>query len=156
VRHHEEEMAGFQDICATLAAAVAFCLSISAAGAGGVEPGLWKITSRTQTGGVIGPPHVSSKCLSAKEASDVPTTFSPVARTVNSACAPIERSYDGKKLNWRLICKGELNMELKGEFIFDTPRHYTAVVQSKADMLGHTMVDSQETLEAYWVSECAP
>ncbi len=149
-------MSGFQHIVAPLGAVSALWLSVSIVAAAGVEPGLWKITSRTETGGVIGPPHLSSKCLTEAEASDVPTTFSPLARTVNSACAPIERSYDGETLTWRLVCKGELDMELKGEFNFDTPRHYTAIVQSKAVMLGQTMVDSQETLEARWVSACSP
>ena len=134
------------------AAVLAFAASI--AFADGIEPGLWKITSRTETGGVIGPPHESSKCLTADEAHDLPTTFSPISRTINSACAPIERGFTGQKLTWRLVCKGQLDMELTGEFNFDTARHYTATVRSKAAMAGMTMVDSQETLEGQWLSEC--
>ena len=41
---------------------------------------------------------------------------------------PIERHLEGKELNWRLVCKGQLNMELTGEFNFDTPHHYTYMV----------------------------
>jgi Protein of unknown function (DUF3617) len=130
------------------------CLGISIAWGSGIEPGLWKITSRTESGGMIGPPHTSSKCLTAAEASDVATTFSPVGHTVNSTCAPIERSFDGKALNWRLVCKGQLDMELDGKFNFDSSRHYTASVHSKAVMLGRTMVDSVQMLDAQWVSAC--
>src|SRR5271165_2509900 len=101
----------------------------SAAFAGDIEPGLWKIITRTQTGGVIGPPHESSKCLTAEQTADLATTFSPVAGTVNSVCAPIERHLDGQRLNWRLTCKGQLDMELTGEFNFDSPHHYTATMQ---------------------------
>lgn len=137
---------------AVLAAVLAFAASI--AFAEGIEPGLWKISSRTATGGVIGPPHQSSKCLTADEAHDLPATFSPIPRTVNSVCAPIERSFDGQKLAWRLVCEGQLAMELTGEFNFDSPRHYTATVRTKATMVGQTMIDSQETLEGQWVSEC--
>jgi hypothetical protein len=122
--------------------------------ADGLEPGLWHLTSRTQTGNVIGPPHDSSKCLTAEEAGDLATAFSPVSRTVNSVCAPIERSFNGARLNWRLTCKGQLDMELAGEFNFDNPRHYTGTVQTKAAMAGALMVDSQETIEARWVSAC--
>jgi len=136
------------------AALMAFAVSF--ARAEGIEPGLWKITSRTQTGGVIGPPHQSSKCVTADEARDVPAAFSPIPRTVNSECAPIERQFDGHKLTWRLVCQGQLNMQLDGEFNFDTPRHYTGTVRSKAVMMGQTMVDSQETMEAQWVSACQP
>jgi hypothetical protein len=105
-------------------------LSGSTVLADGIEPGLWQVVSRTQTGGVIGPPHESSKCL------------------------PIERSLSGSNLTWRLTCKGQLDMELTGEFNFDSPRHYTATVQSKAAMAGMPMVDSQENIEARWLSAC--
>jgi hypothetical protein len=133
----------------------AFALAASVAFADGIEPGLWNITSRTETGGVIGPPHESSKCLTAEETHDLATTFSPISRTINSVCAPIEHSLNGPRLTWRLVCKGQLDMELTGEFNFDSPHHYTATVKTKAVMAGIQMVDSQQTLEARWVSECS-
>ncbi len=138
---------------AALLAAV-LALAASAAGAEGIDPGLWRIISRTETGGVIGPPHESSKCLTAEQVHDLPTTFSPVPRTINSNCAPIERSFTGERLTWRLVCKGQLDMELTGEFNFDSPHHYTATMRTKAAMIGQTMIDSQNTLEGQWVSEC--
>ena len=133
---------------------IACALSGSAVLADGIEPGLWLVTSRTQTGGVIGPPHESSKCLTSQDVADLATTFSPISRTVNSTCAPIERSLSGSHLTWRLSCKGQLDMELIGEFNFDSARHYTATVQSKAAMAGMPMVDSQENIEARWLSAC--
>jgi Protein of unknown function (DUF3617) len=128
--------------------------AVSVAFAEGIDAGLWKITSRTQTGGVIGPPHETSRCLSAEQARDLANTFSPQSRTENSVCSPLERSFSGEKLTWRLVCKGQLDMELTGEFTFDSPHHYTATTRTKAAMQGMTMVDSQDTLEAQWVSEC--
>src|ERR1700691_4704660 len=122
-------------------------LGATVALADGIEPGLWKIINRTQTGGVIGPPHESSKCLTADQTRDLATTFSPISRTENSVCAPIERNLIGEKLTWRLICKGQLDMELNGEFTFDSPHHYTATVRTKATMAGMKMVDSQDNLE---------
>jgi Protein of unknown function (DUF3617) len=129
-------------------------LSVSAAFADGIEPGLWQVISRTQTGGVIGPPHESSKCLTSQDTSDLATAFAPVSRTVNSTCAPIERSLSGSRLNWRLTCKGQLDMELTGEFNFDSPRHYTGTVQTKAAMAGMAMIDSQQNIEGRWLSAC--
>jgi hypothetical protein len=134
--------------------AAMLALAATAASAGGIDPGLWKVISRTETGGVIGPPHESSKCLTPEQTSNLGTTFSPVPSTVNSVCGPIERSLSGDKLTWRLTCKGQLDMELTGEFIFDSPHHYTATVQTKAQMAGMTMVDSQNTLEGQWLSAC--
>lgn len=129
-------------------------LTASSVRADGIDPGLWQVNSRTQTGGVIGPPHQSSKCLTAQDVSDLVNTFSPLSRTVNSTCAPIERSLTGSRLTWRVSCKGQLDMELTGEFNFDSPRHYTGTVQSKAAMAGMPMVDSQENIEARWLSAC--
>jgi hypothetical protein len=135
--------------------AVAFAaLAASAAFADGIEPGQWRIISRTQTGGVIGPPHESSKCLTAEAVQNLATTFSPIASTVNSVCAPMERSMEGPRLTWRLVCKGQLDMELAGEFNFDSPHHYTGTVTTKAAMAGMQMVDSQDTIEGQWVSDC--
>jgi hypothetical protein len=122
--------------------------------ADGLEPGLWQVTTRTQTGGVIGPPHESSKCLTPQDTSDLATTFSPVSRTVNSECAPIEHSFDGSRLNWRLTCKGQLDMELTGEFNFENPRHYIGTVQTKAAMADTVMLNSQQSVEGRWVSAC--
>jgi hypothetical protein len=134
--------------------AAGLAVAASIAFADGIDPGLWRIIHRTETGGVIGPPHETSKCLSAEEVRDLPNTFSPISRTVNSVCAPIERNFDGEKLTWKLVCKGQLDMELNGEFNFDSPHHYTATTQTKAQMGGMMMVNSQDTLEAQWVSEC--
>jgi hypothetical protein len=129
----------------TAAFAVAgFLLAAAAAYADGIDPGLWQITTRTASGGVMGPPQTR----------DLGTTFSPVPQTVNSACAPIERSLKGPLLNWHLVCKGQLDMELTGEFNFDSPHHYTATMRTKAAMAGMPMVDTQNMLEGRWVSEC--
>jgi len=138
--------------CGALIVAVTF--TAAAAYAGGIEPGLWKVISRTETGGVIGPPHESSKCLTVEQTNDLGVTFSPIPSTINSVCAPIERNLSGPRLSWHLVCKGQLDMELTGEFDFDSPHHYSGTVRTKAEMAGMPMVDSQNTVEGQWVSAC--
>ena len=140
--------------CRLALAAAMLLFAATVASADGIDPGLWKIISRTETGGVIGPPHETSKCLTADLTNDLATTFSPVSRTENSVCAPIERNLTGDKLTWRLTCKGQLDMELTGDFTFDSPHHYAATVRTKAEMAGMQMVNSQNTLEGQWVSAC--
>jgi Protein of unknown function (DUF3617) len=129
-------------------------LAASAACADGIDPGLWKITGQNQSGGVMGPPHESVKCLTADDTRDLGATFSPIPRTINSVCAPIERSLNGPRLTWHLVCKGQLDMELSGDFNFDSPHHYTATVRTKAAMAGMPMTDTQDTLVGQWVSAC--
>jgi hypothetical protein len=128
--------------------------TLSLASAEGIQAGLWKITVAMETGGVTGPPHDQLKCLTEEQVKDLPTTFSPQARTINSICAPIERTFDGRKLHFHLICKGQLDMELTGAFDFDSSQHYTGTVESKAAMAGQTMPPSVQKLDAHWVSEC--
>ncbi|MDR3420796.1 MAG: DUF3617 family protein [Xanthobacteraceae bacterium] len=131
-----------------------FGLAASAALAEDIVPGLWRIISRTETGGVIGPPHESSRCITAEEAQDVAATFAPPAGAANSSCAPVEHTLSGQKLTWRMTCRGQTDMEQTGEFTFDSPRHYTATMQTRAAVSGKTMIDSQDIIEGQWVSEC--
>jgi uncharacterized protein DUF3617 len=135
-------------------ALAAFALAASAAFADGIAPGLWKITTHPESGGVAGLPHESSKCLTAEQTNDLGTTFSPTATTINSDCAPIERSLNGPLLTWHLVCNGQLNMELSGTFNFDSPHHYAGTVRTKAEMVGMPTVDTQNTIEGEWVSAC--
>ncbi len=137
----------------TFALAALFSAAAPAAFADGIEPGLWKITVQTKSGGVVSPPHESAKCLTADETRDLATTFSPLARMINSECAPIERTLDGARLNWRLVCKGQLNVELTGAFNFDSARHYTATVHTQAAIGGET-IDTLDMIEGQWVSAC--
>ncbi|MGB6662791.1 MAG: DUF3617 family protein [Xanthobacteraceae bacterium] len=122
-----------------------------AALADGIEPGLWKITAQTKGEGMVSPPHESAKCLTEDETKDLATTFSPVPRMINSECSPIERKLGGARLDWRLVCKGQLNVELTGAFNFDSAHHYTATVHTQAAIGGQTM-DTLDTLEGQWVS----
>jgi hypothetical protein len=142
-------------LIATTLALAGVALTASAADADGIDPGLWKIVTESQTGGAsMGPPHESAKCLTADETRDLGTTFSPIPRTINSVCAPIERSMNGPRLTWHLVCKGQLDMDLSGDFNFDSPHHYTATVRTKGSMAGIPVVDRQDTLEGQWVSAC--
>jgi Protein of unknown function (DUF3617) len=143
----------FRPILFAVAAAV-LATACSLARADGIRAGLWKITTSVETGGMTGPPRDSLKCLTAEQVKDLPATFSPQATTINSICAPIERTFDGEKLHFHLICKGQLDMELTGAFDFDSPQHYTGTVEVKAAMAGKTMPGSVQKLDAHWVSEC--
>jgi hypothetical protein len=141
---------------APVLAGLGICLGLAAhAHADGIEAGLWRIITRNQSGGVTAPPVTSTKCLTAEQVQDLGVAFSPIPQQIiNSTCAPIERSMVGPKLTWHLVCKGQIDMDLSGEFNFDSPHHYTATVRSKAAMAGTPMVDSENLLEGQWISAC--
>jgi len=132
---------------------IALSASVSTARADGIDPGLWKVTTQSKAGGMVSPPHESTKCLTEDETKDLATTFSPVPRMINSECMPIERKLDGARLDWRLVCKGQLNVELTGAFNFDSARHYTATVRTHAT-IGDEVMDTVDMLEGRWVSAC--
>jgi hypothetical protein len=136
-----------------LAAAMAIVFA-TAAYADGIAPGLWTIIDRIENGGTTSPPHISSKCLTSDQTDDLAATFSPVSATVNSDCAPIERSLKGPLLTWHLVCKGQINMDLSGQFNFDSPHHYTGTVHTKAELPGTPAVDTLNTVEGHWVAAC--
>jgi hypothetical protein len=153
-RRHGNEKSGESMLRRIAALGAVLLAAAPAARADGIEPGLWKIVSRTEAGGVVGPPSETLRCLTVEQARDVATTFSPVARTINSDCEPLARAFTGQKLTWKLVCKGQLDMEVTGDFSFDGRRHYTATTTTKAAMRGMVMIDSRDTLDANWVSAC--
>src|ERR1700674_6006418 len=76
---------------AAWAGAVALALiGLGAAHADGVQPGLWRVITKTEINGVVGPDQQTMRCLRPEDVSDLDVTFSPQARTVNSTCERVE------------------------------------------------------------------
>ena len=122
--------------------------------ADGIEPGLWQITESIIMNGNRTPSQMRTRCLSAEQAADTATTFSPEYRTVNSDCERAEVSSTASRLKWRMLCKGQLDMDVSGDFAFDTPKHYTAKIESKGSMGGRTMVETSVSIDAEHLGEC--
>ncbi len=121
-----------------------------------IEPGQWNVTSQTVMNGAATQPTVKGRCLTPEQASDVVKTFGPAMGTVNSTCKPAEFETRGRKLKWRLECRGQLDLDVMGDFDFDSPTHYTATVSSKGWMAGSLMSDVRTELEGERVGECQP
>jgi hypothetical protein len=121
-----------------------------------IAAGQWKVTTNTMINGAPLPPQVKARCLTAEQTADIGKTFGPAMTTVNSDCARTEYDVTGQKLKWRLQCKGQIDMDVAGEFNFDSPSHYTATVITKGWMGGMLTNDVKTELEGERVSECAP
>ncbi len=73
---------------------------------------------------------------------------------MNSDCDRAEFSSTASHLRWRMLCKGQLEMDVAGDFDFDTPKHYTAKIQSKGSMAGRTMVETSVAIVGEHFGEC--
>jgi hypothetical protein len=139
---------------ARLPALALLCAATLPAFADGIEPGLWQITETVIMNGDRTPPQTKERCLSAEQAGDTAKTFSPEYRTVNSDCERAEFSSTTSRLRWRMLCKGQLEMDVSGDFTFDTPKHYTAKIESKGSMGGRTMVETSVSIDGEHLGEC--
>jgi hypothetical protein len=119
-----------------------------------ILPGQWKVISTTVMNGAAMAPQVKARCLTGEQTADLGKTFGPVADAVNSACARTEYDLSGPKLKWRMQCKGQIDIDVSGNFNFDTNSHYTATVTSKGWMAGALMSDVKTELEGERVGAC--
>jgi len=124
------------------------------AAAEGLQAGLWQVTTRTIIPGAPPSEARSRRCLSAADVADLDKTFSPVATTVNANCDRTEHEFTPARLKWRLVCKGNLDMDVSGDFRFETPQRYTATLTTLASIQGRIAQQSRAEIEAVRTGEC--
>jgi len=135
--------------------AAVLCLACApTAGADGLRAGQWKTSQSAEINGVAGPLQQNMRCLTPEAVADLDKTFSPVSRTTNSTCELTEHELTPQRLKWRLQCTGQLDMDVAGEFTFDSPEHYTAVITAQSSMQGRLMQTSRTSIEGQRVGEC--
>ena len=138
---------------------VAACVAAASAStmparADGLEAGLWRSVQTPTLNGMAGPPRETMRCLRDADVNDLERTFSPVYGTTNSACEQVEREFTPQRLKWRLQCRGQLDMDVAGEFVFERPDRYTATIAAVSSMLGKTMQEVLTRIEAQRVGAC--
>jgi len=119
-----------------------------------IEPGQWTVTQSMVMNGNVIPPQAKARCVTPEQADDVAKTFGPVSGTINSTCEAPTSELNGKTLKWRLQCRGQLDMDVGGDFNFDSPRHYTATITSKGTMGGALISDVKTQVVGERVGDC--
>lgn len=140
-----------------MVAAVTACFVLAAAplnAEDGIKPGLWKITTVMINNGMKVPPQVNTRCLTAEQAGNLAEMFSPRFGGVNSVCERTAHEQSSRKMSWQLQCKGQMNMDVAGEFWFDSSTHYTATIATKGSMAGRQIFNSISALEGEYVGAC--
>ena len=132
----------------------AWSLSAPPAAADGIAPGEWQLTETIVMNGSRTPTQTRTRCLSSEQAGNTAATFSPEYQTVNSGCERVEFSTSATALRWRMKCTGQLNMDVAGDFVFDTPKHYKATIVSKGAMAGRELVNTTVDIEGEHIGDC--
>ena len=126
---------------------------VTSAWAQTLEAGRWRVMTTTLSGPMM-PPEVATRCLTPEDVADLGKTFGPQLRTENSECKRTEFTLEPTGLTWRLQCKGQLNMDVAGQFIFDSPTRYSAMVTTKASMLDQIVQQVMVSISAERIGEC--
>src|SRR5581483_3364972 len=121
---------------AAVAVGAAMVMGAPTAEADGLQAGLWAVRQSPVINDIVGPVQQNLRCLTPEAVADLDKTFSPVSRTTNSACERVEHESTPQRLNWRMQCTGQLDMDVAGEFVFETPQRYTATLTTEASMAG--------------------
>jgi hypothetical protein len=135
--------------------AVLLCLTAAHnAGADGLRAGQWQTVQTPEINGMVGPAQRGTRCLTPDAVADLDKTFSPVSRTTNSTCERVEHESTPQRLKWRLQCTGQIDMDVMGEFTFDSPEHYSATITARSFMQGRLMQSVRTSIEGQRVGEC--
>ena len=135
-------------------AAAACCIGAVIASADGMAPGEWKLTETVTMNGQATPTQTRTRCLSAEQAGDTATTFTPDYGVAANNCKRVEFKSTATSLRWRMQCSGQMDMDVTGDFTFDTPHHYSAKIVSKGAMGGREFVNSTVAIEGERIGDC--
>lgn len=118
-----------------------------------LEPGRWRVQTTTLSGPPA-PPMIATRCLTPQEVADPEKTFGPQVATENSECERTEFKRDASGLAWRLQCRGQVDMDLAAQFIFDSPTRYSAMIVTKGTMLDRIVHEQMVSISAERIGEC--
>lgn len=129
---------------------------VGAAQAQQLEAGQWRVmTTQLGEGPVAAPPQIKMRCLTPAEVADPAKTFTPEVSTVNATCERTEYVLEGNFLKWRLQCRGQIDMDVAGQFIFESPTRYSAMIATKATVMERVVQSTLSTIDGQRVGECA-
>jgi uncharacterized protein DUF3617 len=118
-----------------------------------IEPGNWKVTTNLIMNGTPMPVEVKNRCISPEQASDLAKTFSPESASINTECKSDSAMKDSR-LQWKMQCRGQIDIDVTGDFTFDSAKHYSATVATKAFMAGQKVADSSAAIEGEHAGAC--
>lgn len=118
-----------------------------------LEAGRWRVQTTTLSGPPA-PPMIAVRCLTPQDVADPGKTFGPQAATENSVCERTQFRLEPAGLSWRLQCRGQVDMDLAAQFIFEGATRYSAMIVTKASMLDRIVQETMVSISAERIGEC--
>jgi hypothetical protein len=100
-------------------------LSTVAAHAADPQPGLWKISAKSERNGVTVGERSLDSCITADAARSLTQAKLDQQFDPRNECKAVDEQRVGNSLSWRVQCTGPVPAETRGLFVFDTPDHYS-------------------------------
>ncbi|HZP78029.1 MAG TPA: DUF3617 family protein [Pseudolabrys sp.] len=110
------------------------------------QPGMWKVTVRSETNGAVTAERSDDRCLTADALKSIEKSFAPEQ---GANCKRLSYEWTGQRLSWRIACTVPIAMDNSGWYAFDNPQHYTGeivvkmIIPGGVDMLSHTRLEGQ-------------
>ena len=143
----------------TIVAAVALAmLACQPCAADGLQPGLWKVTTRTQMAGSPVRENSRTSCMSVDAANDAYKSFLGEEK-VQPGCTQF-RELKANTLTWQTECSRQNGISGKGSIVFDSPQHYSGSAMMTRSLGGMGLPEGQAvtisvTMEGRRVGECS-
>jgi uncharacterized protein DUF3617 len=146
-------------VCRALlvAASATLILAISSLPTRAVElqPGLWEVSGKKESNGVITQRPTRTQCITPEKAKEVSSRTSielSVSRGGES-CKTVDSKKTDTGITWRMQCAGLITAEQTGSVVLDSPHHYTILFKTTATV-GRRTLTSTLTTEGRRIGEC--
>ncbi|MBI4273101.1 MAG: DUF3617 family protein [Rhizobiales bacterium] len=139
---------------AGLAAALMLAAFAPAHAADGPQPGMWKMAVKvTYEGRQAIVAREQSTCITPELAKRQQEGEAGPASSPGQNCKRVNFQRTANGMTMRFQCAGELAMDTTMTYTYDSPRHYTVVMNSTGKRGGAT-IKSITTIDARRVGEC--
>jgi hypothetical protein len=123
-----------------------------------LEPGLWKVLTKTRQNGQVMPDKTENRCYSAAEFNDLVKTFATLF--ADHDCTR-NHAFSGKTLTLSAACStptpqgGSLVVKGEGSYVFEDDKRFTSTVVSTFALPSQPTTTFSVTKNAEYVGPCS-
>jgi hypothetical protein len=120
------------------------------------QPGLWKLSNQSVTGGKIQPASTSTRCITPQDIPAHKWMFLLDTAASDTTCTRTVFNATSNTIDWRFACSGQAPRTTEGSIRFDTPEHYTGTVSTKGtEANANLALGAVIHTDGKWVGACS-